>query len=258
VLFALYATERARHDRRWIVGMLAGMCAVLLVKGVFAVIVPVVCVLWLAAMWRSPGPRGSRDISVWITVATMPIVAVVVAWLYDSAYFNVTGQSFLALYQSRQLPEDALTGQSPLRRTVYNLSWYLTRVVWYPFPWSLLALFFAAVSLRARQWWPWHVPIEPASGTDRGRRAAWFACVSAFVLTFAFSLAHRKADRYIFPAYFLIAAAGAGPALRTFPRLGLLVARLDRPWTPAVAYVVLFLLTLLSAGHLPRLTFWRT
>lgn len=258
VLFALYATERARHDRRWIAGMLAGFCAVLLVKGVFAVIVPVVCAVWLIAMWASGGSRRARDIPPWIAVAMMPMVAVVVAWLYDSAYAHVTGQSFLALYQSRQLPEEALTGQSPLHRTAYNLSWYLTRVGWYPFPWSLLALLVAAASVRARQWWPWRVPGDPGDGTDRGRRAVWFAFVAALALTFAFSLAHRKADRYIFPAYFLIAAAGAGPALRRFPRLARIATRLDRPWTPAVAYVVLFLLTLLSVGHLPRITFWRT
>jgi 4-amino-4-deoxy-L-arabinose transferase-like glycosyltransferase len=49
VLFALYATERARTRPLWTIGMVAGFCAVLLVKGVFAVMVPVTCVIWLVA-----------------------------------------------------------------------------------------------------------------------------------------------------------------------------------------------------------------
>ena len=92
----------------------------------------------------------------------------------------------------------------------------------------------------------------------RQRQGAWFAIVAAGVLTAAFSLAHRKADRYIFPVYFLIAAGGAGPALRRWPRLQRFADGADRPWVPAALYVVLVLITVASTGRLPRFTFWRT
>jgi hypothetical protein len=82
--------------------------------------------------------------------------------------------------------------------------------------------------------------------------------VSTAVLVAAFSLAHRKADRYIFPVYFFIAAGGAGPALQRWPRLQRALAAADRPWVPAAVYVALVLITVASNGKLPRLTFWRT
>ena len=53
VLFALYACERARTRATWVPGMLAGFLAVLLVKGVFAFMVPLTCVLWLLARGRT-------------------------------------------------------------------------------------------------------------------------------------------------------------------------------------------------------------
>jgi hypothetical protein len=58
--------------------------------------------------------------------------------------------------------------------------------------------------------------------------------------------------------YFIVAAVGAGVALRRVPSLSRLADRLDRPWMPAAVYVGLILLTLLSTGRLPQFTFWRT
>jgi hypothetical protein len=74
----------------------------------------------------------------------------------------------------------------------------------------------------------------------------------------AFSLAHRKADRYIFPVYFVLAAPGAVYAIRRWPWLQRIVARMDRPWVPAAVYVFLFLLRLVTRGKLPEFTFWRS
>jgi 4-amino-4-deoxy-L-arabinose transferase-like glycosyltransferase len=256
VLFALYATERARTRTPWTLGMLAGFCGVLLVKGVFAVMVPIVCVLWLVS--RSPAnTHRFADRAAWAAIVLMPVVGAVVAWGYESAYVHVTGQSFLAIYRSRQLPEDAIAGRSPILRAAYTATWYATRVVWYAFPWSVLAGVFAAGSLRRGDWLPWRARASDGSG-GAGRQGAWFALVAGITLTAAFSLAHRKADRYIFPVYFLIAAAGAGPALRRFSWLSGLAQRANRPWVPAALYVTLVLLTMLSSGKLPQFTFWRS
>jgi 4-amino-4-deoxy-L-arabinose transferase-like glycosyltransferase len=252
LLFALYATERARSRPPWALGMVAGFCAVLLVKGVFALMVPVVCALWLVSRWPGNEPRFS-DRAAWAGIAAMPLAAVVVAWAYESVYVRTTGQSFLRIYQSRQIPEQALAGQSPVVRAAYTASWYLTRVVWYGFPWSVVAAAAGAKAMRRGEWLPWR-----GAGDGPDRRAAWFAIASGTLLTALFSLAHRKADRYIFPVYFLVAAAGAGTALRKFPWLARAARRADRVWVPAVLYVLLVLLTILSTGKLPQFTFWRT
>jgi hypothetical protein len=152
------------------------------------------------------------------------------------------------------MPEEALTGQSPVIRAAYTGAWYVTRVLWYGFPWSIAGAVFAAARLRRREW----LPSSPFRGDEQGGRAAWFAVVSGLVLTAVFSLAHRKADRYIFPVYFLVASAGAGALLRRWPPLAELARRADRAWLPAAVYVVLVLLTILSSGRLPQFTFWRT
>jgi 4-amino-4-deoxy-L-arabinose transferase-like glycosyltransferase len=254
VLFALYATERARTRPVWTVGMVAGFCAVLLVKGVFAVMVPVTCVIWLLARTGS-NPRRFSDGAAWAAVAAMPIAGALVAWGYESAYLHATGRSFLEIYRSRQLPEDEIVGQSHVVRTAYTASWYLTRVAWYAFPWSLVAAGVAVRAVARGAWLPWRLTGEADSP---GRQAVWFGVVAAVVLTGAFSLAHRKADRYIFPVYFFIAGGGAGPALARWPRLQRVARAADRPWAPAALYVLLVLLTVASTGKLPRFTFWRT
>jgi hypothetical protein len=257
-LFAIYATERARRSPLWIAGMLAGFCAVLLVKGVFAGIVPVVCAVWVIARVE-PGPLFRKaDRHAWTGIALMPVAALAVAWGYDGIYSHVTGRSFIELYTGRQLPEESLTIGSRIVRTAYTASWYVSRVMWYAFPWSVLAIAAGLSGIRQGAWRPaWMPGARPAEWTT-ARQGAWFGLVSGILLTAAFSLAYRKADRYIFPVYFLVGAVGAGWALRRVPVIGHMADRLDRPWVPAAVYVGLFLLTLFSTGRLPQFTFWRT
>jgi 4-amino-4-deoxy-L-arabinose transferase-like glycosyltransferase len=267
VLFTIYATERARTQASWALGMIGGFCAVLLVKGVFAVMVPIVCIVWLVSRATANHHRFA-DRAAWAGIVLMPVAGALLAWGYETAYAQVTGQSFLAIYQGRQLPEDAIAGSSPVVRTLYTASWYATRVAWYGFPWSVIANVFAVGSIRRGEWWPWSTagafdrgggPGATAEGDDgAGRQGAWFAFVAALALTAAFSLAHRKADRYIFPVYFLIAAAGAGTALRRSAWLARAAGHANRPWVPAAFYVVLVVITMLLSGKLPQFTFWRT
>jgi hypothetical protein len=258
LLFAVYATERARKSPIWIAGMLAGFCAVLLVKGVFAGMVPVVCAVWLVARAEPDGFLRGPQRRAWAGIVLMPVAGLAVAWGYDALYFHVTGRSFLELYSGRQLPDGSLTGGSRLVRTSYTAAWYVSRVIWYAFPWSLVAISAAVVGIRRGGWRPGWMSGNGIPEWTRGQQAAWFGILSGFLLTAAFSLASRKADRYIFPVYFIVAAVGAGVALRRVPSLSRLADRLDRPWVPAAVYVGLILLTLLSTGRLPQFTFWRT
>jgi hypothetical protein len=315
MLLALYAAERARTRPGWTAGMLAGFCVVLLVKGVFAFMVPLTCALWLAARGTvrhraveqklDPPSLVEQDFNsaqsdrlehhssptaivrdpraAWMAVLVMPLAAVLLAWAYESLYVHVTGQSFLAVYRARQMPEGALTAGSPAVRFGYNLVWYLARVIWFAFPWSLAAGVLAARAVRGGQWWPWprqlradndgtapaiqdvvaamNAPFAVSAVREEliaARQGAWFGVVASAALVAAFSIAHRKADRYIFPVYFIVGATGAAHAIRRVPALGRLVDRLDRPWVPAALYVLLVLLRLVTRGRLPEFTFWRT
>jgi len=231
-------------------GMIGGFAAVLLVKGIFAVMVPLVCGLWLVARGRSPRPWPA-----WLGVVVMPLVGVLLASAYDAAYYRVTGQSFLEIYRRNQMPDAAYAG-SLLWRTAYNAAWYCTRVVWYSAPWSIPALLMAAREVWTGEWRPW--TRRAAAGDGAARQGAWFAIAAGLALEAGFSFAHRKADRYIFPAYFLVGAAGAAATIQWSPWLARLVDRLDRPWVPPAIYLGLVLLTLATSGKLPVFTYWRT
>ena len=145
-------------------------------------------------------------------------------------------------------------------RFAYNNVWYLSRIVWYAFPWSLLA---GIVALRAV--WKGHVwpkadspEGENRSGSAVSYQGAWFALVTTAALVVTLSLAHRKADRYQLPAYFICAAAGSVAAIRWFPWLQRVVARMDRPWIPPAIYLALCVIRLIGTGPLSHFTFWRT
>ena len=129
--------------------------------------------------------------------------------------------------------------------------WYTGRLFWYALPWSIFAVGAWVSALRRSS--------RTASADRRGRedegdsRGLLFAALAAGVFIAAFAVADRRADRFIFPAYFLVGAAGAIAAIRWSPRLSRVVDVLDRPWVPAAFWLGLFLLRFASGSHLPRL-----
>jgi hypothetical protein len=229
------------------------------VKGVFGFVVPIVCGVWLAARaWTDtcdvePGLRSRRSgisrLAPWIALGLVLLVAPALTLAYERAYVRATGESFLAFYTGPRLNPDAVaTGAAG--RLAYNTVWYTARLAWYAFPWSLVGL--AAFGVCA-------------SGVGfRGRAGAGaaagllFAVVASFAVIVLFSLSDRKADRFIFPAYYFMAAAGGVTAIRRSPRVSYLVDRLDRPWAPAACWLALFALRLVTGSHLPQFTFWRS
>jgi 4-amino-4-deoxy-L-arabinose transferase-like glycosyltransferase len=258
LLFAVYSTERARTRPGWTAGMIAGFCAVLLVKGVFAVVVPITCALWLLARAEGVGDLRARW-KAWAAIAAMPLAGALVAWGYEAAYVGTTGRSFLAVYQSRQLPATAVTEGSLVGRAAYSAVWYAARVLWYPLPLSLFAGIVAWRGARTGSVWPGRRTRDRGDAAASSlRQGAWFALATTVVLAGAFSLAHRKADRYLFAVYFIVAAVGAIDAIHRFAWLRRIVERLDRPWVPAAVHVGLVVLRLLTGDMLPEFTFWRT
>jgi 4-amino-4-deoxy-L-arabinose transferase-like glycosyltransferase len=263
ILLALLATERSRARPAWAWLTALGFAWALLVKGVFGFLVPIACGVWLvAAEWsdragagagRSGKNGASRRTVPWVALTSVLLVAPILTVTYEWAYRAVTGDSFLAFYTGPRLRPDAVAGGA-IDRAGYNIVWYTARLAWYAFPWSVVAL--AAfgmwvLGVRNRR--------EMVSSADEGAvRALGFATVASFILIVLFSFSDRRADRFIFPAYYFMAAAGGIVAIRSSPALSRVANRLDRPWIPAACWMALFLLRLGTGSHLPQFTFWRS
>jgi len=173
------------------------------------------------------------------------------ALVYESLYRRATGgEPFWPFYLGRQLGVAAVAQSAAgLPQKAYNLVWYLGRVLWFPFPWSL-TLAAALISRKARG----------SRGLDEGARTGTLFVLGLTLLYLGvFSLSDRRADRYIFPVYYAVGSAGAIAALRAWPRLRALTERVEHqgPWGPAALWIVLFVVHLF-AGRLgvPTLKVW--
>ena len=225
---------------------MAGLVGLLLVKGVLVVMGFGACALWLLVRGRSSPPTRPGAAWLWLVAAALAVLAV--AWIYELTYRQATGEPFWSVNLGRQLGVAAAQQSAAgLAQKAYNLVWYLGRVLWFPFPWSL-TLAAALVGAHKRR---------GAEGGDGARAGALFALLLTALYLGAFSLSDRRADRYIFPVYYAVGAAGAVAALRTWPRLRALAARLDRAWVPAAVWTLTVALHLLGGRMgLPIIKVW--
>ena len=177
------------------------------------------------------------------------------AGAYEHLYRLATGEGFWRFYLSRQLGVAAAAGhETGLLAKAGNLVWYLGRVVWFPFPWSLALLLTAWQARRL----PARLAASAGSPSARGALAGGlFAVATVALYVGLFSLSDRRADRYIFPAYYAVGAAGGVAALRASTRLRGLAAVLDRPWVPAAVWAVTFTAHLFAGRlGLPTVKVW--
>ena len=235
---ALYGTERSRSRPRFALLTVAGLVGLLLVKGVLAVFGPALCALWLLSRRLTASRPAPSDRAAWLGLVAGVVAMGAVAGAYESLYRLTTGQPFWSFYLARQLGVAAEAGgETGLLAKAGNLAWYLGRVAWFPFPWSL-ALLLAA--WRARRL-PARLAASGDSPSARGALAGGLFAVATVVLYVGlFSLSDRRADRYIFPVYYGVGAAGGVAALRMSTRLRSLAGTLDRPWVPAAVWAVTF------------------
>jgi hypothetical protein len=226
MLLAIYGLERARISWGWIAIAVAGAMYALAVKGMFALLAPVVAGLWL---W-SRRARATVGGVAWTGLAVMALLLPVAAWGYEHAYRAVTDQSFLDYYLGARIALEGNTTQPwpfPIDKLA-NAGWYAGRVLWYAAPWSLIVL--AAV-----------LPTTQARLTRGSRAWVRFAVLAALVTIALVAARDTKADRYVFPAYFFGASAGVIVACARWPRTAAWAVRLDQtwPWGPAVLWLLL-------------------
>jgi 4-amino-4-deoxy-L-arabinose transferase-like glycosyltransferase len=249
LLLALLGIERAR--RRWWpwgLAVVAGLVGLLLVKGVLVVMGVGACAVWLLV--RQATEPDVRAGGAWASLLVAVLAMLATAGLYEQLYRQATGEAFWTVYLGRQLGiATADQSAAGLAQKAYNLVWYLGRVLWFPFPWSLT---FAAAVLSPRS--------RVNDGSEGGARAGvLFVLLLTSMYLGAFSLSDRRADRYIFPVYYAVAGAGAVAALRAWPRFHDFAARVDRghAWVPAALWATMFGLHLLGGWlGLPTVKIW--
>lgn len=218
-LVLLYATHRARERPTWIALMIAAFSSIVLIKGLFAMFALVAAALWLMCI---PAPAQGRDRWGWIGLALTFASAVLLVVGYEAAYVHTTGESFLEFYRTQRLGVSiSLTGSGLVWHALKNITFYVLRIAWFAAPWSLLAVAVVVVWLRSR------MQGRPALTVVSERAVVWSLAITA-VHIIVLSPALVRAERFIFPTYFIIGAIGVIAALRCSPRFHAAAVRADR------------------------------
>lgn len=251
LLVTLVAVEGVRRSWWWIAGIALGLTLGLLVKGVF-----VVLVVLAAGLWILLNPTRLRGTFWRVIVACVAGAAITagVAVLYDAAYFRATGETFWSAYWQRQLgPVTIATPLDNASTLAGHLGFYVTRLLWFPAPWSVALLAGAWRLLRERP--DDKRPSSWARLSPTSKRGLIFALGFAALAILLLSPSSRFAERYTFSAAYMIGAAGVVVALRMWPALTRAVNAIDArvPALPAIVWLLLMLLRIVVGPFLPRI-----
>jgi 4-amino-4-deoxy-L-arabinose transferase-like glycosyltransferase len=240
LVVALVGTERSRERPAFVLVTVAGLVALALVKGLVVIPAFLACGAWLVA--SSIAKR--RTTFGWLGLALAAVATVATAAAYEMAYVRATGSSFLEYYLGRATRADP-NPAAAVSDALYNLVWYGARVLWFAAPWSVLALL------------AWRGRGGLATLSARARGGIFFTIAATVVYTILFSLGERRAERYIFPVYFIVASGGALVAMQRWPKIERALRRLDAALAPAVVFALTFALHLLGGAlELPRIKVW--
>ena len=237
-LAVIYATERARTRPAWIALTVVAFGFLVLVKGAFAMFTLVAAALWLLIV---PAPAGAADRWAWTGLAAAALAAALMMTGYEALYVRTTGESFLEFYRSTRLGGSMqLTDPRVVPHALVNVGWYVLRLAWFAAPWSVLAFAVVGMWLRA---------VAEGRGPERfelasSRGIQWVVLTTVMFIA-VLSPALVRAERFIFPAYFMIAAVGVVGAIRGSAGTGRLALRADQyAWLPVAIWMVTFLLSL--------------
>ena len=205
----------------------AGLVGLLLVKGILVVMGFGACALWLLVCRGRglPGDPPPRLLAGWGALAAAGAAVLAAAFAYEQLYLQATGESFWGYYLGdswgrRRRPVRG--GPGPEGATTSSRTWAVCSGSRSP-----------GASSSWRRSWARGALCETRSSPD-GRLSPDALAGLLFTLTLTalylglFSLSDRRADRYIFPVYFVVAACGAVVALGLFSPLRRLAERLNR------------------------------
>jgi Dolichyl-phosphate-mannose-protein mannosyltransferase len=233
----LYATDRARQHPAWIALMIVSFCFLVLIKGVFALFAFAAAALWLLL---APAPPHARDSVAWAGLGLTVVAAVLMMAGYEAWYRHATGESFLAFYASSRVAGNVRVSGGILIHALTNAVWYVSRLLWFAFPCSLATAGALWLWLRSKRKRSTSAAFDAAS--ERG--VMWMLLLVAVHLALL-SPATVRAERFVFPMYFIVGAVGVVAATRRFDGLARVVARLDGvSWLPVAIWLATFLLSL--------------
>ena len=259
LLAALYGLERSRASLKWAAISTAGLAGLFVVKGVFVVVAIAAAVTWLGfRQWWRPGQPGR--LRPWLALAMGIAAIAAIYFVYDVIYAGVVGEPFFRWYWARQFGVAVAAGTPhPVRGALYSMVWYLARIAWFAAPWSavgVVGLWRGVRRLRRA----WDARSETRSH-DRAVAGALFCAIMSLVYLLALSAFERRADRYIFPVYFFVAAWWAAYAFRLQPALKRLAWRASRALYPYEQVALWFGTVLLAMAApslgLPDIKMWR-
>lgn len=240
-LALLYGTHRARTNPVWIALIVASFCVLVLIKGAFAMFALVSAALWLVLVPVSSDSKNRADTWAWAGLAIAVMTAAAMMMGYEALYVRTTGESFLEFYRSTRLGESMDLGDPRVvPHALANVGWYLLRLVWFAAPWSVLA--FGAIAVLARATVTRRIANTFEKASHRG---IWWVVLTTMVFIAVLSPANVRAERFIFPTYYMFGAIGVAVAIRRYSSVSSLVARADRfRWLPVGVWFGAFLLSL--------------
>jgi hypothetical protein len=236
-LAVIYATDRARSNAGWIALTIAAFCFLVLVKGAFAMFALVAAGLWILLV---PSPAGGSNTKGWMSIGAAVVSAALLVVGYEALYVRTTGESFLEFYRSTRLGQS----MSPIDpgvalHAIRNIVWYAARLIWFASPWSLAAVAATWVWLRSRS-----DGSAASFGLLSERGLIWSMAITAVFIA-VLSPANVRAERFIFPVYFIAAAAGVIASIRRLDVVGRMAAAAEpRWWLPQAVWLGTFLLSL--------------
>ena len=147
LLVALVSVELVRRSGWWTLGVVTGCMYGLLVKGVFVVLVVLAVGLWIVI--NPTRVRGTTVRVITACVIAAVLTGAVALW-YDAAYLKITGEAFWGPYWQRQLgPVTIATPLGNGTSLAGHIAFYLTRLIWFPAPWSVALLVAGWRALRS-------------------------------------------------------------------------------------------------------------
>jgi len=230
ILAGIYGLSRCRDSKWGGVLFAAALIFAVMIKGVSAILLSMLAVLFWLVLSRN------RKTFIWIVAGHL--LALGAAGLLELWYRRVTGEAFWPVYFSIQGARSLAGSFNPLTKA-YNFVWYAARVLWFAAPWTFFLIYDRMFSKKRKQ-------------AVSGDSFVKYFLLAALVIIAFFSLSDRKADRYIFPAYFFAALAGLFVFFGLRPKIRELFEKWERR-LPVVLSLTLIALTFLRIFFHSRL-----